>query len=76
MVKPLVKDSGVDSGIDKETFRFAAMVCLRGCRSMEHGRAFIKSTSLDAFELTFWRSLLAALTVMFLRDRKATALIA
>ncbi len=34
------------------------------------GGLFIKATSLDAFELTFWRSLLAALTVMIFTRRE------
>ena len=34
------------------------------------GGLFIKSTSLDAFELTFWRSLLAAITVMIFTRRE------
>lgn len=71
MVKPWVKDSGVDSGIDKETF-FASPLWFVFVAAVlwSTGGLFIKSTSLDAFELTFWRSLLAALTVMFFTRRE------
>lgn len=64
-MKPFAKGSGKETFFASPLwFVFAAAVL------WSTGGLFIKSTSLDAFELTFWRSLLAALTVMFFTRRE------